>query len=101
MTGMTDIAQLNADRRANGQFGEQQHAAPDIELDNDRDDIAEQLFVFERGNDSFDVLDDGDGHFSIYETDGGFVVSFQYHGDPEDHSEVEDAATDALDDAGL
>lgn len=92
---MTDIAQP---RHANGQFGEHNHTEPDFELD---EDTGEQLFVFERGEDSFDVLDDGDGHFSIYETDGGFVISFQYHGDPEDHSEVEDAATDALNDAGL
>mgnify|MGYP003583040833 CR=1 FL=1 len=95
---MTDIARP---RRTNGQFGEHQYADPDIELDDDDDDVSEQLFVFERGDKSYDVLEDGDGHFSIYETDGGFVVSFQYHGDPEDHSEVEDAATDALDDAGL
>jgi len=105
---MTDIAQLNSDRRHNGQFGEHENTAPeaaldDIEIDDDDlgddDGEAELVLEFVHEGHDYDVTDEGDGVYSIYRTsDGGaFVKNFNWAGDVNDQLELEDAAAAALD----
>ena len=101
---MTDIAQLNADRRHNGQFGEHENTAPDADLALDEDDLgddegeSELILEFMHDGHDYDITDEGEGVFSIYRaSDGGaFVKNFHWAGDVEDHDELEDAATRAL-----
>lgn len=105
---MTDITQLNADRQSNGQFGEHENTAPEAELDDfalDEDDLGEDegeselvLEFMHEGHD-YDILDEGEGVYSIYRASDGdaFVKNFNWAGDVNDQLELEDAATRALD----
>lgn len=99
---MTDIAQLNADRQPNGQFGMHQRKHPEIELDGieagDYDEESTTLFSFDYEGELYEVLHESGSLFSVYRLGESmtFLKNFTFTGDHEDHHEIEDAARDSL-----
>ncbi len=93
MTGMPDLAQLNARRnKANGQFGPGSNTDP-APLDVPAETFPVATVTGMDGN-HYDVMDEGDGIFSLCTIDGTVLTTFDDDGDPAD---LEHRAMDALD----